>query len=382
MNFNALRFTIPNLLLLVNILLLSTGGIALWAGFAVLLLLTTLMDEALGDSREEETRAPTLFLDGMIYLALPLYAINTLLCVAYFSPAEHTWLGGALSYIGMDFDAARNRTSALDSVGALLTLGVLYGYAINIGHELVHRTWSPVASTCGRWLTAMSLDSEFSLQHLNGHHTIGGTFEDPSTSHRGETLYGFIVRATIGTMRFAVSHEAERLNRKGLPFWSRHNRFLTGQAMTLAVASACYCVGGWMGLAAYVALGLQGRFYLEAAGYVEHYGLLRVPGTRFEARHSWNSYRSLSNGILYNLARHADHHANAGKPYYRLHMNADAPELPYGYMTMFALAMVPPLFDYVMRPHLATWDSHFATEAERRYIAENGGEVWAPAAAE
>jgi alkane 1-monooxygenase len=43
----------------------------------------------------------------------------------------------------------------------------------------------------------------------------------------------------------------------------------------------------------------------------------------------------------------------------------EAPTLPVGYLTMMPIAMVPPLFKWVMTPALNEWDRRYATPAER-----------------
>ena len=382
MQLSALRFGITNLLLALNIVLLLIGGIGLTAGYIVALLLMTVIDELFGDINEDVVPAPARLLDAMLVLTLPLIALNSILFACYFSSAEHTWIGGLLSSIGIDFDAARRSSTTLDIIGAASAVGVIYGWGMNVAHELVHRTTDRFFSACGRWLSAFSIESAFNLQHMTGHHINVGIYEDSGTSRRGESVYAFVLRASIGNNLFAFRSERDRLQRRALPFWSLRNQFLTGQAMSLAIAAVFYACGGWLAVGAFLLVGLLGRFYLEAAAYVEHYGLVRVPGTRFEARHSWNSYRSLSNGMLYNVERHSHHHLFAGKPFYRLTPDEGAPVLPHGYMTMFAFSLIPPLFDRIMRPSLANWDLNYATEAERRYVVEKGKHLWLPQPAE
>lgn len=376
MHWSALRFCNTNLLLVLSIVLLLIGGHTLWVSFGLILALMTLIDELFGDIHEDDVPAPPAFLDAMALLTLPLVAIASLLYACYFSSAEQTFIGGWLSRVGVDFDAARRNSSWFDILGATLSLGVVYGWAMNVCHEFAHRTTSRFYTQVSRWLGAFSFESAFYLQHLTGHHINIGIYEDPGTSRRGESIYAFVARASYGNNLYAWRTESERLSRRGLALWSWRNRFLTGQAMTLAIAAVFYACGGWLAVGAFLVVGLQGRFFLEAAAYVEHYGLVRAPGTRYEARHSWNSYRSLSNGMLYNVERHADHHLFAGRPYYQLHTNSDAPVLPHGYMTLITMALIPPLFDHVMRPAIANWELNYATEAERRYIVENGKSLW------
>jgi alkane 1-monooxygenase len=100
---------------------------------------------------------------------------------------------------------------------------------------------------------------------------------------------------------------------------------------------------------------------LEVINYVEHYGLARAevrPGEyeRVAPDHSWNSNHWLTAAFLFNLPRHADHHAYASRPFQELRPWADAPEMPVGYPTMVLVALVPPLWFRVMDPRTrAVW---------------------------
>ena len=97
---------------------------------------------------------------------------------------------------------------------------------------------------------------------------------------------------------------------------------------------------------------------LEVINYVEHYGLMReqlangkyVP---VQPRHSWNANHRVSNWWLFNLQRHADHHANASRPYYPLRALEEGPQLPFSYPTAIVVALVPPLWHAIIDPRVA-----------------------------
>ncbi|MFM7187744.1 MAG: fatty acid desaturase, partial [Armatimonadota bacterium] len=110
-------------------------------------------------------------------------------------------------------------------------------------------------------------------------------------------------------------------------------------------------------LAILLAAGFVGALLLETINYIEHYGLTRkqLETGKFERvtdRHSWNSNHHIGRIVLYELTRHSDHHAIAGKPYQRLDHRDEAPQLPFGYPTSMLLAMVPPLWFRVMNLHV------------------------------
>ena len=58
----------------------------------------------------------------------------------------------------------------------------------------------------------------------------------------------------------------------------------------------------------------------------------------------------VTNLTSFNLARHSDHHANPSRHYQYLRQFQEVPALPYGYMLMFLIGYIPPLFRKVMDP--------------------------------
>jgi hypothetical protein len=254
-----------------------------------------------------------------------------------------------------------------------LALGLFYGgAAINVAHELIHRTQDALSLAWGRWLLAFSCDTTFAIEHVYGHHRTVATEADAATARRGEYVLAFAWRATRDGNINAFRHEAARLTRKGLPVWSWQNAALSWQAASLAVAAGWCVIAGPLGLLAFACLAFQGKLYLEAVDYIEHYGLVRIPGQPVEPRHSWNCYRSISNGLLYNLPRHANHHRFAAKPYWELEVEPDGPVMPHGYMTMILATFVPPIWHRVIDAPLAAWDATMASPDERSQLAERG----------
>jgi len=69
---------------------------------------------------------------------------------------------------------------------------------------------------------------------------------------------------------------------------------------------------------------------LEAVNYFEHYGLSRT-SRRVRPIDSWDTDSWFTLYTLVGLSRHADHHANASRPYHQLRHFDESPKLPYGY---------------------------------------------------
>ena len=100
-----------------------------------------------------------------------------------------------------------------------------------------------------------------------------------------------------------------------------------------------------------------GFLFLETVNYLEHYGLSRkkVRDNIYEKVmpvHSWNSNHYIGRIFLFELTRHSDHHYKASRKYQILRHMDDAPQLPFGYPVMILMAMVPPLWFYIMHRHM------------------------------
>lgn len=230
---------------------------------------------------------------------------------------------------------------------------------IGVAHELMHRdTWLE------RRLADLGMISvsypHFCVEHVYGHHRNVGTREDPATARLGESLYAFLPRTLVGSLRSAWGIEARRLARAGRPAWGPGNRVLAGWAVwAVTVGGIGLWLGAW-GVAAFLAQGAIAVLLLETVNYVEHYGLEREIGpdgrpVRVAPRHSWNSSHAVANALILNLSRHSDHHAHPGRRYPDLRHLDDVPQLPASYPAMMILAALPPLWFAVMDGRVAGW---------------------------
>jgi Fatty acid desaturase len=365
-----LHYALMNLLLLLNAFALATGGWMLWAGFVAAFLLSTAVDEAAGEDVTHLPAGQRRFLDAMLHMTLPLMALNALALVLLFGSGPALGLVPALATVGIDMAAARAASGWHHLTGALLGTGLFVGAAAtNVAHELVHRLDSRYSQITGRWLLAFSFDTTFSIEHVHGHHRQVCTAADPASARRGEHPFGFAIRSTVHGNLSAARIEAERLRRRGLPILSLQNRIITGQIMSLTLIACAVALGGGWGVVAFVIAGMQGKMYLELVNFIEHYGLVRVPGARIEPRHAWNTYRRVSSALLYNLPRHSHHHMFATKPFWTLEKEAGGPTYPHGYMTMILISLAPPLWRRTVDPLLARWDREMASDAERAILA-------------
>lgn len=177
----------------------------------------------------------------------------------------------------------------------VITCGTLMGaLGLAISHELGHKR-DTLSRKLGLIQAALVGYGHFSIEHNRGHHRHVATPEDPASSQLGESIYRFMFRELPGAFFRAWDLECERLER------------------------------------------------------------LKLANGRYEPcrpHHSWNSNLIASNVITFHLQRHSDHHANPTRGYQSLRNFEELPTLPTGYLGMFLVAYIPPLWFSIMNPRV------------------------------
>lgn len=247
-------------------------------------------------------------------------------------------------------------------VGHALGVGlVMGGVGITVAHELLHKR-GVVERAFAHVALLTVCYAHFVIEHVFGHHVRAATPEDAATARRDESVYDFVPRSVRESWRSAWQIEAERLARLGASPWSPRNAMLWYAALPVALMYGVVRVFGPWALAFFVAQSVVSFVLLEVVNYIEHYGLVRARrdsagGERggyepFSYRHAWDSDHWLSNRLLFRLARHADHHRHAMRPYQVLRHLDESPKLPGGYPAMMLLSLAPPLWRAVIHPRL------------------------------
>jgi alkane 1-monooxygenase len=256
--------------------------------------------------------------------------------------------------------------TAIGQLGYVISMGVVGGIiAINMGHELIHKNTKLEQISGGLLLSLVSYGG-FKIEHLYGHHVHVSTPSDASSSRYNQGLYAFLPRAYVLNFLNAWKLQKARLAKKGLSLLSTKNELIWYYGFSLVVSllmGVFFSVLGaefWMGVAFFFFQSFIAFTLLEIINYIEHYGLHRrkLPNGKYERvspEHSWNSNFFLTNMFLFQLQRHSDHHAYAARRYQVLRHNESSPQLPFGYATMFVIAMIPPLWKAIMNPRVKAY---------------------------
>ena len=328
----------------------ATTGNELWfvLPFVVNFVAMPLLDALIGEDRNNPPDAVLMQLERdrfyryLTWVTVPLHFVTLVGCAVYAGTQPLGWWAFTL---------------------LALHAGLVSGLAINTAHELGHKN-SRFETLLARLALAVPAYGHFTGEHNRGHHLTVSTPEDSASSRMGESIYRFASREIPGALRRGWRLERERLSKRNLPLWHFSNPILQSYAVSAGITLLLLVWAGWSAIPFLLLHHAAAYWQLTSANYIEHYGLLRQTKEngryeRCKPQHSWNSNHILSNLILFHLERHSDHHANPLRRYQSLRHFDDVPSLPNGYLGMFVVAWIPPLWFKLMDrrllalPHVA-----------------------------
>ncbi len=249
--------------------------------------------------------------------------------------------------------------------GSIATIGWLSAVPnVPVVHEFWHRR-NRFQQRLGYLCNIFFMDLNRDIGHVKTHHLFLDTARDSDTAERGENVYRFVVRATMGGYLDAIHVEAEGLRRRGLSPWNWRNRGYQQLALLIGIPSACAVLGGTMAAVICIGAMLMGKVLAESFNYHQHYGLVRAPDGPIQKHHAWNHLGAVVRPLGFEITNHINHHLDSYTPYHELQPEPEAPQMPSLFLC-FVLGFIPPLyFAYIARPRLKDWDRRFATDAER-----------------
>lgn len=251
--------------------------------------------------------------------------------------------------------------TSLEYVGVGLAFWIVVSLNTAVAHELVH-TGGRLDRTLGVLLDASVGYFHFPEEHAS-HHARTGHFIGGDAAKQGQSVYHYALTRYAGTFGDAWEYETSRLKRLELPWTS--NRLLRRVFIPAAIAAAFYSVAGWQGLVFYAAEVVGAAFSIQAITYLQHWGLSqRYTPELQDFGFAWEDGCWMQACVTLNHAYHGQHHLDQRQPFYKLTLPRGALTLPASYPVMFVLALVPPLFDRVMKARLKGWREAFQSQEE------------------
>lgn len=364
-----IQYLVLPLSLLLTLSGIMTGGVWVWTGVALLVVAivtdTLVRSQAYGAGFDAngKPRAIPFLLNSFLYIAVP---INIMLFLAVAWRLYEYVIGSPIQMIEIAGVTMQRGTTGLELNGAVMSAAVWLGLAISIWHEIGHR--GGVSFVIARWMMGFIGAAHFPYAHIYDHHLNLGLERDPATPPRGRNVFKHFILSYYGQSKYLYTLEKNRLTNANVSYLSWSNSWIRGYLMSVPVIVLFWFAGGWIGMGVLLYLWIIPNFELEALNYLEHYGLIREEGKPYEPRHSWCTTTAFSGMLFFEIGRHSDHHARGETEFWKL-KSLGAPNLGRGYLPLFVLTLIPPLWHRYMKQALAEWDEKYASEGERR-IAE------------
>jgi alkane 1-monooxygenase len=317
---------------LINAAYLATGPHSWWAALlwtGPVWILVIMDNKAPVDHRQPPANLPRWPFDLQLYLLVAIQLAN------------HVMLGVMASKLSVSSWPEFGRTAA-ELLAMSVVSGTTAGYSgIVLAHELVHRR-GRMPYFLGRLLLMFVCYEQFATEHVRGHHPRLGTREDPATARFGESLRDFFRRTVPAQFKSAWQLEKIRLGDENMK-WSdprmlRH-RVLQGVIAEVLIVIGYLLVFGPIAMVFFLVQSRTAIMLLETVNYIEHWGITRASRTVTPVD-SWDTDNAFTLRTLVGLSRHADHHAQASRPYQQLRHFDESPKMPLGYYGTILMALV------------------------------------------
>ena len=232
--------------------------------------------------------------------------------------------------------------TAAELLAMSVVSGTTAGYSgIVLAHELVHCR-GRVPYFLGRLLLMFVCYEQFATEHVRGHHPRLGTHEDPATARFGESLKDFFRRTVPAQFKSAWRLEKIRLGDEKMKWtdpWMIRHCVLQGLIAEVLIIAGYLLVFGPIAMVFFLVQSRTAIMLLETVNYIEHWGITRATRTVTPVD-SWDTDNAFTLRTLVGLSRHADHHAQASRPYQQLRHFDESPKMPLGYYGTILMALV------------------------------------------
>lgn len=240
---------------------------------------------------------------------------------------------------------------------------------VPITHKLMHRrAWFPIA--VNKIYNTVFLDPNRDVGHKLTHHLELCTEADSDTPKRGQSIYSFMWQSSVRAWKDGLLTSVNSLRKRDMTIFHPKNALYVETGLLALLFAGLYVAAGLLGVAiAFVAM-VFSKLLAEGFNYLQHYGLVRVPGGTIELHHAWNHLGAIVRPVAMEITTHIEHHFDSRHRFYELKPRPDAPQMPSAILC-FVCALIPPLWERtIARPRLRDWDERFASPAEKELAIE------------
>ena len=149
------------------------------------------------------------------------------------------------------------------------------------------------------------------------------------------------------------------------------------RGLLTALFAAMYAAAGLIGMAVAATAMVFSKLLAEGFNYLQHYGMVRVPGSPIQLHHAWNHLGAIIRPLGMEITTHIEHHFDSRYKYHELKPRPEGAQMPSAFKC-FVYALIPPLWEArIAKPRLRHWDEQFASPAEKELaMAANAQVGW------
>lgn len=248
-------------------------------------------------------------------------------------------------------------------IGLGLSLWTVLVFGLFPSHELLHRP-SRASIRLGSAVAGMCGYPVWGLEHAT-HHARPGACDEAEWPRPDESVWQFVHRRTPVAIKNAIAKD-ESLRR--VTKWTRGTSpLVVGVASLLLVSVVFTALAGMTGLIVYGVSAASVALSAQIMTYVQHWGLGdgSIPDARLKEL-AWEDDCLMQAWLTLNNSFHLAHHRDPQVPYYFLRPSEDSPRQPGCYVAMLGVCVVPPLWNRLMLPVLASY------KRDERYVCAPG----------
>ncbi len=343
------------------------GGGWVWLGIATFPVLMALDIALPADHKVRNVRVPVLA-EIPLYLHLPLLlGLWTL-----FGLRLGNWVGSGVPTL------PGGPVTGWQVVGMVLSVGWIGAVPnLPIAHELMHRR-QLLPRAVAKVYSTVYLDPNRDVGHKLTHHLDLCTPADSDTPRRGQTIYAFMWQASYGAWKDGVVTSVNSLRKRDYSIFHPKNAVYIEIGLLALLAVLMYLAAGLIGVGVAAVAMVFSKLLVEGFNYLQHYGLVRVPGTPIRLHHAWNHLGAIIRPLGVEITNHIEHHFDSKHKFFELKPRTDGAQMPSAFLC-FVCALVPPVWEKaIAKPRLEHWDNNFATPAEKELaMASNRKVGWA-----
>lgn len=241
--------------------------------------------------------------------------------------------------------------ATVDAAFLIFSLGIVSIFSFMHMHELSHSLFK-IDKCLSKVAMVLIGYGHFSREDSCHHHNEGNVGMG-HVAEKSETVYSFVAKHIPMGIYESLLLERSLLVKEGKS--DLHNSIIQNYILSFILAIVIQDLFGNLALFGYVFQSVFCIFFVSVISYIQHYGLAKIKFKKIDEGIAWEYDGFFANLLSLNIMRHSFHHLKRHIPYYFNHIQQNSPKLPFGYVVLVFVALIPPLWFKMMNGRLSDY---------------------------